>query len=120
MTDSEDKRRFSRWPCDATAELRQAGASWRAAVVDLSLRGILTATAPGFAPQPDEQFEISIVLEGSQELIFMAATVAHVEPERVGFRCDHIDLDSITMLRRLVELNLGAPELLDRELAELG
>jgi hypothetical protein len=34
-------------------------------------------------------------------------------------RCDSIDLDSITHLRRLVELNAGDPRELDRELAIL-
>ena len=30
-----------------------------------------------------------------------------------------IDLDSVTHLRRLIELQLGAPSLLERDLAEL-
>jgi hypothetical protein len=50
----------------------------------------------------------------------MDVTVAHCESEHVGFHCDHIDIDSITHLRRLVELNLGDPELLERELSALG
>jgi hypothetical protein len=33
--------------------------------------------------------------------------------------CESIDLDSITHLRRLVELNAGDPALLERELTAL-
>lgn len=33
--------------------------------------------------------------------------------------CRSIDLDSVTHLRRLIELQLGAPSLLERDLAEL-
>jgi len=46
--------------------------------------------------------------------------VAHVEGGRVGLRRTHIDIESVTHLRRLVELNLGDPALLERELHELG
>ncbi len=35
------------------------------------------------------------------------------------FRCEHIDIDSITHLKRLIELNLGDEALLHRELAHL-
>jgi hypothetical protein len=38
----------------------------------------------------------------------------------LGFVCRHIDLESISHLRRLVELNLGDESLLERELAALG
>ena len=37
----------------------------------------------------------------------------------VGLLCRTIDLDSVTHLRRLIELQLGAPSLLERDLAEL-
>jgi hypothetical protein len=37
-----------------------------------------------------------------------------------GLRWKHIDVDSLTHLRRLLELNLTDPGLLNRELADLG
>jgi hypothetical protein len=43
----------------------------------------------------------------------------HVEGPQVGLRCASIDLDSITHLRRLVELNSGDPAILDREFGSL-
>jgi hypothetical protein len=49
----------------------------------------------------------------------MWTKVMHVEGRHVGLRCESIDLDSITHLRRLVELNSGDPGLLDRELGSL-
>jgi hypothetical protein len=41
-------------------------------------------------------------------------------PHRIGYRWEKIDLDSFSQLKRLVELNLGDPELLNRELSALG
>ena len=46
-------------------------------------------------------------------------TVAHREGRRAGLACQSIDVDSVTHLRRLVELNAGDPDLLQRELSAL-
>ena len=48
------------------------------------------------------------------------ATARGQDGELIGFVCRHIDVDSISHLRRLVELNLGDEALLERELAALG
>jgi hypothetical protein len=49
----------------------------------------------------------------------MSVSVSHVIGNEVGFKCEHIDLDSISALRRLVELNLGDSHLLERDLLAL-
>ena len=49
----------------------------------------------------------------------MQTAVAHIDANSVGFICEHIDLDSISHLKRLVELNLGDEDLLHRELHAL-
>jgi hypothetical protein len=49
----------------------------------------------------------------------MQASVANITDQLVGFECQAIDLDSITHLKRLVELNLGDEGLLHRELITL-
>ena len=49
----------------------------------------------------------------------MNCQLAHCHGRLAGLVCTSIDLDSITHLRRLVELNLGDPDLLDRELSAL-
>ena len=50
----------------------------------------------------------------------MDVWVAHEENKELGLKCKDIDVDSITHLRRLIELNLGDPDLLERELSALG
>ncbi len=52
--------------------------------------------------------------------ITMSVNWRHNNKGQVGFECVHIDIDSISHLRRLVELNLGDDTLLERELAALG
>lgn len=51
--------------------------------------------------------------------IMMSVELVHKEKGRLGFKCKHIDIDSITHLRRLVELNLGNADMLERELSAL-
>ncbi|MOA67711.1 Cyclic diguanosine monophosphate-binding protein [compost metagenome] len=43
----------------------------------------------------------------------------HDNDGHLGFACLHIDLESITYLRRLIELNLGDEDELQRELGSL-
>lgn len=58
-------------------------------------------------------------LNKTNDQISMESAVTHVEGRRAGLHCLTIDLDSVTHLRRLVELNLGDPALLERELSAL-
>ena len=51
--------------------------------------------------------------------IRMDGVVAHIADQRVGLHCQNIDVDSITHLRRLIQLNLGDAELCDRELSAM-
>ena len=49
----------------------------------------------------------------------MRGAVAHRAADTAGIRCDEMDLDSVSELRRLVELNLGDERMLHRELVAL-
>jgi hypothetical protein len=121
MNDSEhdDRRQFSRILFDAWAELRQGEKHWHAAVVDLSLRGILVEEPQDWRIDTSQPLHVAIML-GSQVNIQMSVRWRHGQNSQVGFECEHIDLDSISNLRRLVELNLGDSALLERQLGALG
>ena len=51
--------------------------------------------------------------------INLEVKAVHIEENCIGFKTVHMDLDTATHLRRLVELNLGNENLLERELSEL-
>ena len=44
---------------------------------------------------------------------------AHERNNCIGLTCDSIDIDSATHLKRLIELNVGSAELLNRNLEHL-
>ncbi|CAM5269151.1 MAG: PilZ domain-containing protein [Pseudomonas sp.] len=120
MTDSpSDRRRFQRIEFDATTELRQGERCWPVELHDLSLRGLLVRRPQQWDADAAQPFQARVRLSGDAE-VRMEVTMAHEEGELIGFACQHIDLDSIAHLRRLVELNLGDETLLERELAALG
>jgi hypothetical protein len=63
-------------------------------------------------------FDVDIRLDPKTP-IKMQVRLTHEDNGQLGFVCQHIDLDSISHLRRLIELNLGDEEELHRELAAL-
>lgn len=115
-----ERRHFSRIPFDAHAVLRAPdGHEWHGALLDISLKGALFERPADWVGAPHTGLVLDIDLDGAAS-IRMAVDVAHVEADHLGLHCTHIDLDSIAHLRRLVELNVGDPELLNRELSALG
>ena len=116
---TKERRQFSRVLFDAWAELRQGDKSWHAAVVDLSLNGLLVGEPMDWAIDTAKPLSAAILLDANAS-IQMTVLWRHSKNGQVGFECEHIDIDSISNLRRLVELNLGDPELLERQLGALG
>ncbi len=113
-----DRRRFRRIAFDARTTIAQAGWNWPVQLVDLSLNGLLVQRPDDWRGNRAEPFDVEIRLD-PQAHIKMQVRLAHDDHGQLGFVCEHIDLDSISHLRRLIELNLGDEEELHRELAAL-
>jgi hypothetical protein len=115
-----DRRHFWRANFQAPAQLALPNGLRDAALLDISLKGALVELTPGDLVFAGEKCQLRLPLGEAGQAIVMRATVAHVHDGRwLGLHCDGIDIDSITHLRRLVELNAGDPSLLDRELSAL-
>ncbi|HLA35588.1 MAG TPA: PilZ domain-containing protein [Rhodocyclaceae bacterium] len=114
----DDRRQFWRAVFNHPVQLSFHGGVSQARLVDISLKGALLDVDESWSGALDEQCEMQVGLT-NDVIIVMTATVVHVSNGRIGLRCDRIDLDSITHLRRLVELNAGDPVLLEREIGNL-
>ncbi len=114
-----ETRRFSRISFHRPAVLLLAAGRGACEVLDVSLKGALLELPAGVEPGAGERCTLEIRLDAGEAAIRMVGRVAHRADRRVGIRCEEIDLESITHLRRLVELNLGDDDLLHRELAAL-
>ena len=119
MTDSPvERRRFTRIAFDARTELKQGAQSWPVKLLDLSLKGLLIEKPSPWRGDCREPFTAEVYL-GEEAKVEMHVTLAHDDHGQLGFRCENIELESISHLRRVIELNLGDPHELERELAEL-
>jgi hypothetical protein len=116
--DSE-RRKHARVAFHAPATLMLSDRTLEAIVLDLSLKGALVRLPVGTVMDNPAPCKLRVQLDEMLAGIDMETCVVHLEGRCAGLRCLSIDLDSVTHLRRLVELNLGDPALLDRELSEL-
>lgn len=116
-----EHRHFTRIPFNASATVinSRTGHKFMAELIDISFKGVLISKPDDWQGVNGEHFTVHLQLAGEEVQINLAVIEVHSEADHIGFKTDHMDLDTATHLRRLVELNLGDESLLERELAEL-
>lgn len=120
MATTQQKRQFTRIPFDADVRLvKSTGEAWDSRLYDISLKGALIAAPHGWNGERGDEYLLEVFLAGEEIKIDMNVSVAHVEDGRAGFHCEFIDIDSISHLHRLMELNLGDEAQLEREISEM-
>lgn len=118
LDDSQERRNFHRVLHDARATVFALERDWPCQLHDVSLKGFLLEARDDWQLAPDEVYRVSIWLARDIE-IDMDARPVYQNGRYAGFQCVNLDLDSATALRRLVELNLGDPALLQRDIQAL-
>ncbi len=114
-----ERRRFHRIATDKTVVLSVADTEITGTVLDISLRGLLVSCDASELPGKGASARAHIKLEGDAHSIDLDGEIAHVSGQRIGLCCTGMDLESAARLRRMVELNLDDPTLLERDLTEL-
>ncbi len=116
---SNNKRHFHRIFYNSEVScISDTGESLPCQLLDISLNGCLLEFPEPWSNDQEKIYDIEITLS-DQIKIIMSVSLAHVISNKAGFKCEHIDIDSISRLRRLVELNLGDSDILDRDLLAL-
>lgn len=110
-----EKRHFTRIAFDARARLLQGASDWPTQLLDISLKGALVTQPDGEHLHQGEPVSLYLLLSDDETEIRMDGHVVHQEQGHLGLVCDHIDVDSASHLRRIVELNTGSEALLERE-----
>lgn len=119
MPKTPTNRRFTRIDFEAKARLYSADSVWDTQLIDISLKGALCARPANWQGASGDSYRLELQLPGASG-ISMSATAAHISDDRIGFQWNKIDLDSFSHLKRLIELNIGDGDLLNRELSVLG
>lgn len=115
---TNEKRNFHRIFYNADVTLTAESNTLPCKLVDISLKGCLLKFDSPWTGDLESIYTLNLQL--SDELtINMQVSVAHVIGNEAGFKCEHIDIESISQLRRLVELNLGDSDILERDLLAL-
>lgn len=115
---ANERRKFSRILFDAHVELAQGEFHWRASLLDISLKGLLLQQKLPLEVNHNQPILVKILLSDST-CIAMSVMLAHQHHNQTGLMCTSIDIDSVSHLRRLIELNLGDASAAERELTEL-
>lgn len=121
MTEAATNRRhFHRILFDRPVHIVAGEDHFEAQLVDISLKGLLMKSVTPWQATAGDGVYVTVDLgTGDTCCISFDAEVRHVEGDTVGVRAREMDLESAQHLRRLVELNLADPLLLEREFEEL-
>jgi hypothetical protein len=115
----ENRRQFTRILFSIDAQLEVEEQTYIVNIHDISLNGALV-TAPENAINIKNKLGLlTFQLSGTETQVSMHVAIVHVEKDEIGLQCNAIDIDSVTHLRRLVELNLGDESQLNKELSQL-
>ncbi|MDK2778418.1 MAG: PilZ domain-containing protein [Pseudomonadota bacterium] len=113
-----DQRQFKRVHFLQRVQVETGGEVLETHCLDISLRGILLVRPVDVNWKLEQQLNVLLQLSETEQ-ISMQCSLVHIDEDVVGCACDSLDLDSMTSLRRLLELNLANPEAIHRELGEL-
>ncbi len=112
-------RHYARIPFDAAVHLQLRGLDMTVQLVDIALKGALVETALAPTLSLHEPCRLVLPLAEDGDGVVMTGKIVHLSDKLVGMECMDIELTSLTRLRRLIELNTGDTELMDRELSNL-
>lgn len=115
----ENRRIFTRILFSIKAVLTIEKVDYSVSIHDISLNGALIARPDNEISLKGKLGVLKFSLADDDAEVAMHIAVVHEEDDEIGLQCNAIDIDSISLLRRLVELNLGDSEQLDRELSQL-
>jgi hypothetical protein len=90
-----------------------------AKIHDISLNGALLYLDSKNLTLTRQLGILSFQLDNTDNSIVMNVAIVHQEGNEIGVQCNGIDIDSVSLLRRLIELNLGDDEQLHKELSQL-
>lgn len=100
-----ERRKFGRVLFESPAVLESDGIKIPGKVMDFSLKGALFEADEG-KTLPDSKKTVSLNVILSDEIaISMDCEVAYTRNSLIGLKCIGIDIESMTALKRIVELN---------------
>ena len=114
----EQRRKYSRIEFDAECSLVVEGQVRETHLVDISMKGALVERPEAWEHKPSRKCHLRLKLGEGGITLIMEMEEARIIEGHLGLVCVSIDGESATHLRRLLELNFGDAELVERELVQ--
>ena len=115
----KNRRQFTRVLFSIPAKVEIDNITYPVSIHDISLNGALVTTMESQHPLKGKLGVLNFFLSDNVSEVTMDVAVVHIEDNETGLQCNAIDIDSISRLRRLIELNLGDSNQLNKELNQL-
>ncbi len=112
----ENRRNFSRVKFNSKAYLNYNNTHEQVDLVDISLKGALVSLQNPMEIGSDSPCTFELHLSDSEIVMNISAIIVYKRDDNLGLKFDNIDLESMIHLRRLVELNVGNPDQIQKEL----
>lgn len=110
-------RRFRRIPFEAEVHLRVNQQNWTGELLDVAMKGALVGTENPLPIVLGARGNLCITLPGTVIALDFQAELIHVEGCHYGFKFISENLETLTHLRKLIELNTGDVETTRTELS---
>ncbi len=110
-------RRFRRIPFEAEVTLTVDQDVWSGELLDVAMKGAMVGTDTPLPLTLGSKCSLRISLSGSPISLDFQAELIHREDSRYGFKFISEDLETLTHLRKLIELNTGDAEATRSELS---
>jgi hypothetical protein len=105
---AEERRRFTRISFGGTCRIEDETGISSAELLDISLKGALIRVDDVDVFEPDKTCELEVVISETPLIaLHIKVRMVYLSGDRVGMYFLTTDIDSITHLRRLIELNMG-------------
>ena len=113
-------RRFGRIPFAANLTLKHKGQSHSGNLQDIALKGALLHFDSLPPLHHNDVCQLDIPLLNSDIVLHFTAEAIHFHQDSIGFRFTEMDLETMSHLRRLLELNTGNADKIEKEMSFLG
>ncbi|GLS91663.1 cyclic diguanosine monophosphate-binding protein [Psychromonas marina] len=118
-----ERRRFSRvifsGHCSLSEEIAGEIEIFETEIIDISLNGALVRRPEEWHDEPDIMINLNLTLSGSEIILEINGVVCHQAEGLLGIKFLTLSLESLSHLRRLIELNLADEDLMNREISQL-
>ena len=112
-----EKRNFQRVPFATDADILFNNQKYKGELLDISLNGALIQGKGSIQLEKGNRCALTIHLLETEIVLNFEADLVHTEGNRFGFKFVCEDTETARHLRRLLELNIGSAEEIDKEIA---